>query len=295
MPPTITTPKPGARRWSFVVAGPGGTGKSWLCGSMAKTGPTLLLATLSRETESWLYHDLQVPRILFEDRDWKPTLGSFKAAAFPELLRALDWLRDEDDTYDNIIIDSGTEMAELAWHLAMSMHGVATPAEMEDKRSRWLPYDQLDIYLDQAVKSAVALTKIAKRPKNVAFTWHVQPPKDDQVESVEGTKVRKESADNRGEGTEYEGKVLPMIRGRFRRRLINQVDAFVYTDMAFKPVESKSFSSSGQGLNVQYRIQVRPDPERHTKIPGPLPDVSYIPNEFSAFLGLLERSKSAAK
>lgn len=271
---------------SLVVAGPPGTGKSWFLGSMAEKGPTLLLATMAREAKSVRYQQHNVDVVLLEDEKWRPTAGSFEATAFTSFLNIIEELLD-DDHYHNIIIDSGTELGEHAWHEAMKVHGVASPAEMSDNRSRWLPYEQLDILLDQAVKGCVALTSLPPKPKNVAFSWHTQPPKDDTVEQG-GTK---KSADNRGEGVEYEGNVLPMIRGRFRRRLAGQVDAFLLTELTMKMgAGSKSLK---HGLVPTYEIQVRPNPERHTKFPGVLPNVSFIPNEFTELEKLILASLSS--
>ena len=196
----------------------------------------------------------------------------------------------EDDLYKNVVVDNGTELAEAAWHEAMSIHGVATPAEMEDKRSRWLPYDQLDIYLDQAVKGIVSLTSDAALPKNVGISWHTQPPKDDNYDTT--TKTVKESADHKGEGVEYEGNALPMIRGRYRRRLAGQVDCYLSTELQHNLVRD---SKSLKGTLPEYKVQVRPNKERHTKFPGVMPDVSFIDNEFSNLVGLIKSSITGDK
>ena len=275
--------------YSFVIAGPPGSGKSWFLGTMADVvgdGKTLLIATLGREAKSVQYQRHNVDVILLQDTRWVPSQGKFEATAYLELLDVIDWLREEDETYKAVIVDNGTELGEAAWHEAMKIHGVASPADMEDKRSRWLPYEQLDIYLDQAIKGLVSLTTDAKVPKHVGISWHVQPPKDD---NVEGGTV-KQSADNKGEGVEYEGNVLPMIRGRFRRRLAAQVDAFLLTDLSQTVERGGSGLSTKRGLQMQYRVQVRPNPERHTKFPGVLPSQSYIPNNYPALVELIEAS-----
>jgi len=295
----------GTARRAFVVAGPPGTGKSTLLGSMAKTlGPErcLLLATLPREVESWLYEQYRVPHILFEDTEWTPALigpggevlnvGSYRATAFKNFLDTIDWLR-EDELYDGIMVDSGTELGEAAWRLALSASSVGSPSEIEGK-SRWLPYETLDSNLDRAIKGLVSLTQTAKRPKHVGISWHVQPPKDDQEVSVGTDKMKKKSADNAGEGVEYEGKVLPMVRGRFRRRLAGQVPTIVYTDVKVE-YETGGMSMANRGLKVEYRLQVRPDMERHSKIPGPLPTVQYIPNDFAALLKLLDEQDAIVR
>jgi hypothetical protein len=287
-------------RFAFVVAGPGGTGKSTLLGSMAKEHKTLLLATLPREAASWLYKEHNVDTIPLWEDGWYTTETDgtlppgIVVKAFGEYLRVTEALRD-DDTYDAVVLDNGTELAELAWHQAMLTHGVIAPAYIQDKRSRWLPYETLSTNLDQAIKNLVSLTGStrAKRPKYIGIAWHVQPPKDDQVEIVgEGAnaaKVQKSSADNRAEGVEYEGKVLPMIRGGFRRKLSSQVDAFIYTDILY--------TVSTQGARVvktpTYVLQVQPDEERHAKIPGPMSPTKYIPNDFAALCRAVQNGQAA--
>lgn len=279
---------------SLVIAGPPGTGKSWFLGSMAETGKTLLIATLAREAKSVMYQRHDVDVILLQDNGWVPSSGKFEAESFTKFLDVIEWLKD-DEEYKNIVVDNGTELAEAAWHEAMSIHGVATPAEMDDQRSRWLPYDQLDIYLDQAIKGIVSLTDDAARPKNVGISWHTQPPKDDTYDTK--TQTTKASADSKGEGVEYEGTMLPMIRGRYRRRLAGQVDCYLMTDLQhnIKREEGKTTLSLTKGIQPEYKVQVRPNKERHTKFPGELPNIAYIDNEFKYLVELITASITGVK
>lgn len=299
---TVTeAPSAKDRRWSFVVAGPGGTGKSWLLGTMAKQYKTLVIATLPRELDShqYLVNRENVRRILLEDPEWKPFSEQqrLNTIAGTNFLKLVEELRD-DTEYDAVIVDSGTELAEFMWHAACGAMSVAAPSQITDKRSRWLPYETMAMSLDQGIKELTALTKVAARPKFVGISWHVQAPKDDTVEfsgsgdaAVRQTKV---SADHSAEGLEYEGKVLPAIRGQYRRRLIDKVEAFVYTEVT-KKLSQGSTSLKNMRHDVEYKIQVRPDEERHTKIPGPLPDVKYIPNDFQALAELVNAGLAASE
>jgi AAA domain len=289
--PTIKPSSSTASKMCFLVEGPPGTGKSTLCGSLAEyvgADKTLLIATLAREIESWKYKALNVPHVLLQDANWKPDAGQFLAEGFPEFLRLMRWLRDEDDQFEAVILDSGTELAEQAWHLALSPMSVSSPAQIEG-RSRWLPYETLTNNLDQAIKELVTLTTTAKVPKHVAVTWHVQPPKDDQV--VEG--VKKESADHAAKGVEYEGDVLPMVRGQYRRKLGSQFPTVVYTDILVKANMGLS-QTNARSIDVEYRLQVRPSVERHTKLSGPLPEAQFIKNDFKELLKLVQQSSKAA-
>ena len=276
---------------AFVIEGPQGTGKSTLCGSMAEyvgVEKTLLIATLAKEIESWKYKQLQIPNVLIEDKDWAPTLKSFVANGFPEFRRLVRWLREEDDQFEAVILDSGTELAEMGWHAALAPHGVGTPADMDGK-SRWLPYETLANMLDEGIKDLISLTQVAKKRKHVAVTWHVQAPKDDTIQDG----VKKESADHAAKGVEYEGDVLPMIRGAYRRKLGSQFPTVVYTDMQIKA--QMGLSATPKAFDVQYMLQVRPDNERHTKLSGPLPPMQFIPNDFKALLGLIRQAQAAKK
>jgi len=276
---------------AYVIEGPQGTGKSTLCGSMAEyVGPekTLLIATLAKEIESWKYKQLTIPNVLIEDKDWAPSLKTFVANGFPEFRKLVRWLREEDEQFEAVILDSGTELAEMAWHAALAPHGVGTPADMDGK-SRWLPYETLANLLDEGIKDLISLTQVAKKRKHVAVTWHIQAPKDDTSDGG----VKKESADHAAKGVEYEGDVLPMIRGSYRRKLGAQFPTVVYTDMQIKA--NMGLSATAKSFDVQYMLQVRPDNERHTKLSGPLPPMQFIPNDFKALLGLIRQSQAAKK
>lgn len=270
-------------RLIMVVAGPPGTGKSTLCGQAIPKGKTLIIALLPRELDSWLYRKYNPDSVLIED-NWKPSEGIYEATGFDQFISLCEELLT-DDTYETIIVDPGTELGQLAWHKALRSQAADDVGGLPES-SRWIAYDVLDDYMDQAIRSVTALAfeGVAKKPKNVLITWHVQPAKDDTVEKLDkDTKRVKLSADHLAEGTEYEGKVLPMVRGRFRRRLQALISTFVYTDIQW---ERKQV-----GLRLEmvpkYVIQVRPDQERHTKIPGKLPESLYIPNDWNELTKLL--------
>ena len=279
---------PGAG-FSYVVAGPGGTGKSWFLGTMAEKGETLLIATLAREVNSYKYQQLDLDTVLLTDRGWKPSLGRYDATMFMDFLNLIDVLY-ADEKYRYIILDSGTELAEGAWHESLKPFAVASPSEIDDKRSRWAPYETLSNLLDQAIKSIVDL-KMAAVPKTVGIAWHIQPAKDDSVESTgvgtQRSQGTKKSADHIAEGIEYEGKILPMIRGGFRRKLANLVDAYIFTDLVSE-VERDTKTRSIKSRELAYKIQVKPTEDRHTKIPGPLPQQMYINNDFAQFEALMD-------
>lgn len=278
--------------FSYVIAGPGGTGKSSFLGSMAKYvkdtygKKTLLIATLPREIRSWKYQELgpdYLDRVIVEDEDWRPDLKRFNATGFQKTLEIEEWLYD-NESYGAVILDNGTEHAEQAWHACLAPLSVSSPSEIEG-RSRWLPYERLDAMLDQSVKSLVSLTTHPTAPKFVGISWHIQAPKDDTVEGDgTGGKTVKVSADNQAKGIEYEGEILPMIRGKYRRRLVNQVEAMLHTD-----IQQRQMLKDGKLVqDVSYMIQVRPNAERHVKLPGAMPGFTFIPNDFESFVQVLK-------
>jgi hypothetical protein len=278
-----------AEATSGICAGPYGNGKSWFLGSILEhyePEEVLLVCLLAREKDSYWYQKYDVPYVLLWE-DYLPTVDDQpQADVIPRFIELMRDLRT-DTQYKVIIIDSGTELAECGWHYSMLPHKVATPALMEDKKSRWLPYETLDINLDQAVKAAIGLTMpdIAVQPKHVWFSWHVQAAKDDM--EVKG-KVQI-SADHRAKDVEYEGDILPMIRGRFRRRLGQLVTSFIYADKLIRQDPIK------KTCEVQYVVQVVSDPSKSVKIPGPVPTKNdprlinglYLPNNWTSFYPFL--------
>ena len=132
--------------FSWIVAGPPGTGKSTLLGDAAKGRKALLLATLSREVASWKYRQHNVDVIPLWESGWFATDvdGSLpkglKVEGFTRVRQVLNDLLD-DEEYEVILLDSGTELAELAWHDAMLPYGVIAPGYITDGKSRWLPYE----------------------------------------------------------------------------------------------------------------------------------------------------------
>lgn len=267
-----------------VVAGPPGMGKSWFCGTVAEVVPpeeVLLLATLPREVRSVQYQRHNLDTLIIQDEAWEPENNLYQATGCNKLIKVLKELRT-DDKYSAIILDSGTEAGELAWHAALAPFKVGDPSEM-GRENRFSPYTKCGELMEQVVRS---LSKLAGhpsggrndvvRPKFVLVTMHIQPPK-------EGLGAD-ESADQKGGGVEYEGSVLPMLRGRFRRRLAGLVDGFVYADRV------PDRTSTGR-IQVSHKIQVRSDLERHAKFPGLLPDgVTHVDNNFKKYIELVDRS-----
>lgn len=299
-----------ARTSSVLIAGPPGTGKSTFAGSAAELPeqqPVLLVALLGREVESWKYQANNVDYVLINDPDWSPSLGTIKkikdaagktrsvyegdgtllTKGFQDFVQLCLSLR-EDDHYRTIIVDPGTELAEMCWRYSLSPHNVPTPALLAEG-SRYLPYETLDIHMTDAILkiTSLSLPSVAKKPKDVIITWHVRKMAEEEI--IEGVGKR-ESADKRAEDAEYEGKILPQIRGQFRRKLMGYVSSYIYT---FTKPKLEGITTKG----TEYLLQVQTDPERHVKLVGPPPPMKHIPNDFKEFKNLLavQQGKMAKK
>lgn len=250
-----------------VVNGPPGTGKSTLCGTMAEyLGPenVLVIATLPREVNSIMYQKYNLDTIVVTDTEWDPSSGSITSGGFDRLMSILRELR-RDTTYSGIILDNGTEAAELGWHASLEKAGVADPSELKNS---FKPYNTMRENMEtllRALNTLTGKTKLVARPKLIAVPWHVQPAKEAMDDNA--------TADEKGKGIEYEGDFLPMIRGGFRRRLAALVDNIIYADIVRIPGKNALSAPS-----MHYCVQVVGDNERHVKIAGPQPDKDALVN-----------------
>lgn len=247
-----------------ILAGPPGLGKSWVCGTMGeylKPEEVLLIATLPREVNSYQYQQHNFDTIVIDDTEWDPAAGKagLKATGYNNLIALLRELRS-DTQYKGIILDNGTEAAELAWHASLEPLGVFDPSEL--KGNKFTPYTSVREKMEQLMRSLSVLTGktgLVAQPKLIAIPWHVQPPKDTIDDS--------ESADKKGKGAEYEGDYLPMVRGSFRRRVSALVDNFIYADIVQVRPAGKAMGPS----EPHYCVQVVSDKERHVKHAGVAP------------------------
>lgn len=267
---------------AIAVAGPPGTGKSTFAGSCARYGRVALLGAKPREVNSWLYRELadNISAKVYHDPLWRPTLGKYEASAFIDMATRILQLY-EDTEYDFVIVDPFTDVVALVAHEMMKVEKAATPRDLRDSLGF---YGGLKYRLKEFTQMLTALC-FAPHPKHVIVTVHTQPPKDDTPERGGGTK---ESVDNKSSGVEYEGNVLPMIEGGYRREFAGEFDAMLYTDIQTK----KERVGSTLVDKVSYRLQVIPDNERHAKtIFGTAFTEKYIPNDFGEILKAVTKGR----
>ena len=271
---------------SLLVAGPAGTGKSTLLGSAAKLAPTYLLATKPRELNSWAYTTNGVTREngraeLFFDHLWRPTLGSYKADGFGRLLKRI-WSLYEDPTVRIVLLDPITDVVSLAAHGLLALENATTPRDMRDSRGF---YGSLKYRLKEFTQALTAL-QYAEVPKHVLATVHTQPAKDDEPGQP----------DRVGKGIEFEGDVLPMIEGGYRREIASEFDAMLFSGVRYDWVETKANGKVSRVQKPIYFVQVQPNAERHSKVAiAPLLGGRELPNDFETFIRAVQEALEGVK
>ena len=263
--------------FSSLLLSPPGDGKSTMASTIQMlTGDkkTLLLACKAREANSWGYQQVDgIDTELYHDPRWVPSLDRFQADAHIKLLRRLDSLYD-DTEYGAVIIDPFTDAALNLGHEILKAAGVGSVGGLGDTQSY---YASLKDGANELIDLATGLvSSAAKLPKYLVVTMHVQPPKEDVTRGG----ITKPSADKVARGIEYEGSVLPMIDGAYRRKMAGDFDMVLYLgfeeklDRSEKPPRQKPY----------YYAQISPDRDRHSKIAIGIPQTDKIPNDFSKLL-----------
>lgn len=280
-----------------VVAGPPGLGKSFFAGTMAElygADRVLVLATLPREIDSLQYQRHDLPYIMISDNEWEPEKKSLKAPGYDKLMDVLRELR-QDEQYKALILDNGTEAGELAWHSTLAPLGVSDPNQLGAGSNRFAPYTTFSEKMKAMIRSLGTLTGktgLVKQSKVVCVPWHVQPAKDGMGDN--------ESADEKGQGVEYEGNYLPRIRGGFRRELMAIVDNYVYADLVQVPGRNALSATE-----MHFCLQLISDNEKHVKTVGSSPkpddlvkrkylDVHDRHDAWRMFMDAIEKGQAAA-
>lgn len=254
-----------------VVQGGPGTGKSHVLGSVCAVVPperTLLLATnvLEANSHSYRLHGLSRRAEIFHDPDWDPDLGQTKAEAFMALRKRLRALRG-DPAYDAILIDSGTDAIRLLENRILASLGMASIGDLRGRGSKDASYSFYDQLGDRAASFMGALAELTlpPAPKFVIVSWHSRAASE---------------SDDASKGIDHEGKVLPMMRGQYRKKLAGDADMVLFTDIQRKVVGGKQVAS--------YVMRVLPSTDEHSKVRSISMEGApeFIPNEFAEYLKL---------
>jgi len=264
------------------IGGPG-MGKSTFLGSVCEVVDpkrVCLLVTKPREKSGWLYRKYGLKAEVFYDSGWNPELGKFKATAWKALIKRIDELTN-DEKYDAVLCDSGTDAIFSLENQIVSKYAGEIP-----EHARQAYYRDLRDKSRDFVNSLVALSisEFTKSPKHVLVAWHSQPPKEAaQIPKSQGGGT-KPSADQLALGVEYEGKVLPMIEGSYRRKLAGDFSCVVQaTILPAKKHVMNDKTGKREDMPAQYMIQVIGDEDFHAKVADAPPMTEkYLPNSFKA-------------
>ena len=143
------------------VTGIPGTGKSYFARSAREVGKTAIALTDPKEASFYGTEGVT----MFHDFEWRPHANAYQAEAFLKLLQWCD-ARAKDDS-EIVVIDTGSEVSDLAMHENLKMHGVDSPSEVAHGKA-WIGHDQ-------SIKQLITeLRRIVARGKTVIVTFHGQ-------------------------------------------------------------------------------------------------------------------------
>lgn len=274
---------------TIIALGGPGLGKSTLAGSICEVVPpneTLLIVAKPGEEKSFTYvkHGLDQSAELFFDMGWLPGLKRYKAGAYNKLLQRIVDLVD-DTKFGAVIVDPGTDVVNMIEHCILEPHGKGSFGDLADTMGAYRSLG--DMSQEFLMTASLLSSRLVKRPKWVIIPWHVQPAKEGQYVKIgQGQKEKQESADEKAQGIEYEGVVLPMLEGRYRRKLAADVDVVVYCDLEVK----KNLRT--QVDEVSYFIQAAPNKDRHAKVRGSPVLRGRFPNNMQALIAAMEEANA---
>jgi len=269
--------------FSTVALGAPKLGKSTFAASMAEVIPPekiALLVTKPNELNSWGYehYKLRERAQLIYDEGWRPSLGQFKAEGFVRLMQAIYNLYD-DREIEGVIVETGTDVCELLKHKLLAPYKATSLSDLrqEGKDANYSYWDEFGEGMKEFFQATTNLaTPLVKKSKFVIVTWHVQPQKEGDA------KTGKKSADQTAAGVEFEGNVLPMIDGSYRRKLAADVDCVAFFDVETVPRKQ-----------VEYVMRVVPNSERHAGVRlAPSLAQALIPNNFGRLLEEIEKART---
>lgn len=262
----------------ILPLGPPGTGKSTFAGSVCEVVPAervALLVTAANEANSWAYTKHGLKAEIFHDAEWDPELGLFRPTAYKALVARLKALSTQpaDKRPHAYIIDSGTNVGVLKGNevlAGMKLPDGKIPASTGDLRSKgskdasFAYYGKLATELQRFMNRLIEIAVTS--PAFVIIPWHIQAPSEEELAAS---------------GTNFEGKTLPMIEGKYRQKLAGDVDVVLYADI-------KRTTKDGKPV-TEYVMQLAPTNERHTKVRSmPMSDsVKEIPNNFKVLHNLM--------
>lgn len=247
-----------------MVVGAPKTGKSTFLASVAEVVPPeriVLLIPKLNEVNSYGYqlHGLAERAELFVDYDWDPEEGSRTAVAWKALSKRIRELRD-DPEIDAVLLDPGTDAIKLLRNDIYAGMGASSAKELraQGRDANFSFYAQLADRAEAFITRLMYLLA-GDHPKHVVIAWHAQPATEDDAEKAGGI--------------EFEGNVLPMIAGSYRRKIAADMDLVLYSDVRA--------NMTPQGMKDEHMVQVRASGDRHAAIRAlPALDRQWWPNNF---------------
>lgn len=276
--------------YSFVLAGPPGTGKSEMAASIADVvgaEHTVALCPKPREANSQGYTKRGITAEVFFDPKWRPSLEMYEATGYLRLIKRI-WELYDDASVKAVILDPFTDCADLVSHELLKVDKAATPRDAADSQSY---YGAFKAKLMEITK-ALTLLQFASTPKHVIATVHTQPVREEtttsRAERQATGATTKAHSDARARGVVYEGNVLPAFDGSYKYYFAGEFDAQLFTDIVYEN-DKKTFKRV-----PRYVAQVVPDQDRHAKIAlvSGL-DTSVVDNSFVELFNLISSNTGA--
>ena len=265
-----------------LFAGGPGTGKSTMLGSILEVKGVeraLLLAAKPREANSFKYreHASRLTTEVFRDHAWAPVAGSFEGGSFTKLFKRVLALY-EDDTFDAVILDPFTDVAHLAAHEILAPERAATPRDLRDPLGF---YSALRYRIKDFTQSLTGLASMGiARPKHVLVAVHTQPSKEEDIKG-------KQTPEGAARGVEFQGDVLPMIEGGYRREIAGEFDIVGFTALKYENVRVGNTISR----EARFVVQLNADPARHAKAAVvPRLKEKEVPNSMQAIFDAIEEA-----
>ena len=168
----------------ILLQGRSGTGKTYQGGLLMQAGMRVLWASVERklatiqhlEPEVWPIMGVDFPLDAQEKHAMLNTPVPPEGHCASDVIKLLDYLRNEDHPYDVVYFDSGMR---YTWRLLEHLISTTTTTQGDkDPRRAFLHYGKkVKMLLDKLTDLTDAST--AKHPMHVVFTWGISPDKDE--------------------------------------------------------------------------------------------------------------------
>ena len=242
------------------VVGLPGDGKSYFARSARALGKTAIALTDPKELSFYGTDGVT----LFSDFDWRPHLASWNATAMIDLLKWMDAQAKDDAEY--IVIDTGSEVSDLARHEVLKMHTTDNLMDVGYGKAHAAHDGQMKALINEARRLVV-------RGKTVIMTFHAA------LKEMEGQGEAKKTKGMTGEMEfSFDEQMLPALNTKYRAQIHGAFDLWLYT----KPM--------GFGAARKYFVTAQADmvrPAKHSVNFKAGTNLAMIPNDLTTLLGAI--------